>query len=69
MPTRYHARFPERHAPARPSRGEKGGETPKAAMPIGTADWPTAGAGRGVDFNRATKAEVVKDTPKKAGVA
>jgi hypothetical protein len=69
MPTRYHARFPERHDPAPPSRAEKGGVPPKADRPMRTAAWPTAGAGKGADFNRATKAEVVQDTPKKAGVA
>lgn len=69
MASRYFHEFPERKitGPAK-SKSATRGPKPSTAMPERTANWPTAGAGKGAGYNRATKARVVKDTPKKAGL-
>ena len=70
MPSRYHARFPERKITA-PAKSKDRARGPKAStgMPMKTAGYPTAGAQGGVGYNRATKARVVPVYPAAAGLS
>lgn len=70
MPSRYHARFPERKITARESAKTA---TPGAAAATPrtvkeqTAAWPKLARG-GSNFNRATRAPVVKTAAAKSGL-
>ena len=70
MPSRYHARFPERKLTA-PKKAADHRSGPKAStgMPMKTAGYPTAGAKGGVGYNRKTQARVVPVYPAAAGLS